>query len=480
MASPGYVSTNTIECKESTGLPRRDSLTILEECHINAMDVTLDNAKKRPLESSDSANVSDTCISRNNGHKPNLPSKKKKKSSSNNGDDRSRSPSLSRGSASHINMSNSTQSARLYSRSPENTDSEEKDRNQTVDNTRNIDVFDSSYSSSYTVFLRYQDVNSNNKSLNILKVSCKLESLHIGHKLIENYSRNTWKLTFDKLINANRCLQNSTLRKEGFISYIPGYVKCRQGVVRDIDLDINLEDLKNAINAGNPDVTIIKAFRLKRKNKLDGKWIESESVCLSFKGQRLPSKIFVWHCALNVSCYIPPTRICFRCGKLGHLGRFCNNPERCLRCSEDHVKDPECSKELLCINCKGNHRTLDRNCPVLQKSNEINKVMANNNLPFFEARKQVESLQKTPSTRIFSRSNGPGYKEDSPPKSYAAVASSRSPPKNIYKNINSKPISLVNKEIPPDNSASLEFFNYIQPIFKYFESLNTTSRRKPF
>lgn len=106
------------------------------------------------------------------------------------------------------------------------------------------ETFDTKSKPPFIILLRYQDKE---KRMSILKASNILAKLDINHKLIEPYSKNTWQLTFNDRINANRCLTNSIIRDNGFISYIPGHVKQCNGVIRDIYLDMNLDELKLAI-----------------------------------------------------------------------------------------------------------------------------------------------------------------------------------------------------------------------------------------
>lgn len=64
---------------------------------------------------------------------------------------------------------------------------------------------------------------------------------------------------------------------------------------------------------------------------------------------------------------------CYKCQEFGHMSTGCKNPQRCLKCSEDHrVIECKTDKEL-CANCyfadatcDGNQRADSVTCPVFQ------------------------------------------------------------------------------------------------------------------
>lgn len=56
---------------------------------------------------------------------------------------------------------------------------------------------------------------------------------------------------------------------------------------------------------------------------------------------------------------------CYKCQEFDHLSYNCPNQQRCIRCGDDH-RVADCTKtdeDVICPNCKGNHRSTDKNCP---------------------------------------------------------------------------------------------------------------------
>ena len=71
----------------------------------------------------------------------------------------------------------------------------------------------------------------------------------------------------------------------------------------------------------------------------------------------------------------------------------CSMSACCLHCSLKQHLGPgqKCEGTAKCINCQGNHRTLDRSCPVYRKAESINGIMACDNLPYVFARRCYEN-----------------------------------------------------------------------------------------
>ncbi|KYM94054.1 Nucleic-acid-binding protein from mobile element jockey [Cyphomyrmex costatus] len=259
--------------------------------------------------------------------------------------------------------------------------------------TRDKSKYDAYGRAPFIVMARMRSDNEmHKKRISLVKISNILHKCNVKFNQVEKYSRDTWKMSFASKSVANSTLSNKFLEEAGIVTFIPRYKLCRKIVVREIPDDLSLEEIKKVVEEENGSIMISNLFRLKRRNRSTRQLEDSEAVCLEIRGEKIPDMITMWRAVLPVSPYVQSVRLCFKCGRIGHISKFCDKPEACLNCSGDHrsSKEVPCSLEKKCINCGGPHSTMDRGCPVFVKHNEIAKVMAYENLPFLEARTSVE------------------------------------------------------------------------------------------
>ena len=233
------------------------------------------------------------------------------------------------------------------------------------------------------------------KAVSILNVSHRLDKASTKYNKIEPYCRNEWILQFSSRDEANRSLVNRYLVEQGFKAYVPTYAHSRKGKVWDIPTDIPLDEIRAAIVEGNPGLHIGHVFRLKKRVVADGRgeWSDSGTVGISFLGQSLPEYLYIWRARIQVAPFVDSVKICFGCGGEGHVRKNYSKSARCLHCSLEQHLGPgqKCEGIAKCINCQGNHRTLDRSCPVYRKAESINRIMACDNLPSMFARRCYEN-----------------------------------------------------------------------------------------
>lgn len=144
------------------------------------------------------------------------------------------------------------------------------------------------------------------------------------------------------------------------------------GVVKDIDLDIDDDQLKNEFQC---DMEITNAKRLNKRDK-DGKWVQSETVRLQFSGSDLPPYVFSYGLRIQVEPYIFPVTQCSKCWKFGHIRNFCpSNKQICPKCGSDHENCE--STKYKCSNCKGDHMSVVKSlCPAFHREKKIREMMA--------------------------------------------------------------------------------------------------------
>ena len=148
------------------------------------------------------------------------------------------------------------------------------------------------------------------------------------------------------------------------------------------------EDIKDKLKSQG----VTKVERMKRRK--DGHLVPSDSYILTINSPNIPPQIKVGFLIRNTKVYIPNPQRCFNCQKYGHNKRFCKNEAKCGQAWHD---DHECENEANCANCNGDHPAYVRSCPKWKIEKEIIKVKYQKNIPFHEARQQVEGPVTDPS-----------------------------------------------------------------------------------
>lgn len=180
----------------------------------------------------------------------------------------------------------------------------------------------------FYVFLKQRKSDSNNKSKLALDVARILFVVGIKFQEISPISRVCWKIILSSGPEANKAIKNSSLRDRNMETFIPGFLTKRKGVIQGIPSDVSMKEIQESIEKEN-DINVMNAFRLKKRNRQSRMWEEFNAVCVEFKGSSLPEFIQIWRVRTPVLPYIPSVRICFKCGRIGHIGRTCENEKRC-------------------------------------------------------------------------------------------------------------------------------------------------------
>ncbi|CAL1672797.1 unnamed protein product [Lasius platythorax] len=110
----------------------------------------------------------------------------------------------------------------------------------------------------FTVFFKYEGnlIGGENKSLPILEVSRRLVKAKIAFKSIDSHARNTWKVTFDNVYQANDSIRNREVKNNGFVAFIPRFRILRKGVIRGVPEDVSDEEILSTLKEDNPDITV--------------------------------------------------------------------------------------------------------------------------------------------------------------------------------------------------------------------------------
>lgn len=161
------------------------------------------------------------------------------------------------------------------------------------------------------------------------------------------------------------------------------------GLIKDIDMELSEEELKDNIQSS---VEIVSVKRLNRRG--GDNWVPSESIRIGFVGPNLPSFIYLCDLRIKVENYIFPVTQCANCWRFGHVKKMCpSNKSICPKCSGLH-ENCEAST-YKCVNCGGKHMALARVCPVFVREKQMRELMSKHNVTY----KKAMSLYIPPLTK---------------------------------------------------------------------------------
>ena len=84
----------------------------------------------------------------------------------------------------------------------------------------------------------------------------------------------------------------------------------------------------------------------------------------------LPNEIKIGNKRYKVDPYVPPIKRCTNCQKLHHFRKTCTLPSQCSKCGQGHMRSVCTSLIFKCVNCKGDHSSAYKKCPMQQKIRE--------------------------------------------------------------------------------------------------------------
>ena len=164
---------------------------------------------------------------------------------------------------------------------------------------------------------------------------------------------------------------------------IHGSLNSSRGVIRCAQLKEvpELEIRDNLASQG-----VLRVQKVYRKGP-DSERIATNTLFLTFSMAKLPESIKVAFLRVKVTPFVPSPMRCFTCHRFGHISKFCKETPKCERCGQDKHDGSQC--DAVCTNCKGQHSASSRACPRWIQESAIQKVRAEKNISFVEAKKLV-------------------------------------------------------------------------------------------
>lgn len=168
-------------------------------------------------------------------------------------------------------------------------------------------------------------------------------------------------VVFQQSIHANNFLKNEEfLNKHGFKAHIPAKAVETIGVVRFVPTSISNEELFRKLTSSYEVVGVRRFMR-----RVNGELKPYGCVSVTFLANNLPDCVYLDIYRYNVDEYVAPLLQCYKCFRFNHGAKICKATQKCSICSEEHHYT-QCTNpdEIKCINCKGPHMAISRDCPV--------------------------------------------------------------------------------------------------------------------
>ncbi len=253
-----------------------------------------------------------------------------------------------------------------------------------------VNLFSATDLGPYNVYMEKEN-GSPASNLHPMKIGRILAEKKIENVLrIEKKGINRIAVRFHTFADANK-LATTFLKNDLQLKvYIPRHLTSCQGVVRDVDTSITIDDILKDIKCS---YKVLSARRLNRRVKEGDsfKYEPTNTVVLTFQGSVLPKTVSLYYVVLHVKTYILPVVRCTKCLRFGHNAKACKGSERCSKCGMAPHSDSTCVTK--CIHCDEAHDALYKDCPELKRQQKIKEMMAFENITFFEAAKKFPRIK---------------------------------------------------------------------------------------
>lgn len=188
------------------------------------------------------------------------------------------------------------------------------------------------------------------------------------------------RIQFESRQHAEKLVSCEKMKDLGYRCQLAQEVNLSYGVVKNIELEVDEKELTEIFRC---EYDIVSVKRLKRFTE-EGKWVDSETVRICFKGPTVPSTVEVYGCKFKVESYTFPVTQCSNCWRFGHLLRQCPSKRPiCPKCGGFHANCE--TMEFRCINCNGTHMSFNKTCPIFLKEKEIRRIMSAMNSTYKKA-----------------------------------------------------------------------------------------------
>jgi hypothetical protein len=275
------------------------------------------------------------------------------------------------------------------------------------------DKFSKTDKAPYKILIETKDVTDETPAISVHRVGRMIQHAMKIHPSSINDMRKTGKhrvrVVTDNRMIANQILYNCAKIFPSFKCHIPSEDKYNFGIIRNIPLDFDLEEVKEEID---PKYNVVSIERLTtpRTNK-DGvkEYLPTTTLKVKFMLNFLPDTIQLFMVRTKITPYVWRARPCSKCQRYGHSFKSCKANTRCANCGENHPEQ-SCQVPTKCMYCGLSHKVGDSQCPEQMKQTELKSIMTIEKKPYrqalFELHNKYESLVDVEDFPSISESQG--------------------------------------------------------------------------
>ncbi|XP_055543779.1 uncharacterized protein LOC129729294 [Wyeomyia smithii] len=165
-----------------------------------------------------------------------------------------------------------------------------------------------------------------------------------------------------------------------------------RGTIHCPDL-ISLKD--EGILEGLKESHVVAVRRMTRITK-EKKSEDTGTFILTFNLSQIPLTMDVGFYNCRVRQYVPAPLRCTNCLKFGPKADQCRGNKVCADCAQLYHDNGPCSSKQVCVNCRNEHNSWSKKCPIYEDEFEIQRIRVTEKLPMREARKKRRSQVPAP------------------------------------------------------------------------------------
>lgn len=225
-------------------------------------------------------------------------------------------------------------------------------------------------------------------------------------KEVKRLGINNIAVEFNSAAAANSFLDSDFITNQNLTAYIPNYQLTSKGIVKGIPVEVSMDEvIAHSQNPLNLRITEAKRFTRKIADNVEAR-AKTQTVLITFKGQTIPSHIYMWHCRFKVESFNPRPMQCWRCQRFGHRANNCKGKAICRNCGEEHDTKECNATQYKCANCEGPHRAGHVTCMKYAEQCKITTIMRKKNMSFREASRMVgNNGEKTYASSVAGRNS---------------------------------------------------------------------------